>query len=148
MTNVVSKDRHVAVLPFPISSHSGRLLGLVRRLAAAAPNVTFSFYSTSKSIESLFAPAKKVPDNIKPYVVSDGVPEGYVFSGKPLEHIDLYLAAVKDGESLKGVLKAAEAEIGQKIGCVMSDAFLWFAGDLAEEMGVPWVPQHSAASVT
>ncbi|KAH7865594.1 hypothetical protein Vadar_008705 [Vaccinium darrowii] len=135
---VVSEDRHVAVLPFPFSSHASSLLSIVTRLAAATtPNVTFSFYSTSKSIETLFTPAKRVPGNIKPYVVSDGVPDGYVFSGKPQEEINFYIAAVE--ESLKGVLKAAEAETGQRIGCVMSDAFLWFAGDLAKEMGVPWV---------
>ncbi|KAH7845072.1 hypothetical protein Vadar_002070 [Vaccinium darrowii] len=138
MTKVVSEDRHVAVLPFPFSSHAGSLLSIVTRLAAAAtPNVTFSFYSTSKSIETLFAPAKRVPGNIKPYVVSDRVPDGYVFSGKPQEEINFYIAAMED--SLKGVLKAAEAETGQRIGCVMSDASLWFAGDLAKEMGVPWV---------
>lgn len=141
MTKISKDHRHVAVLPFPFSSHAGRLLSLVTRLATAAgPNITFSFYTTSKSLETLFASAKRVPGNIKPYVVSDGVPEGYVFSGKPLEDINLYLTSVAEGESLKGVLKAAEAETGQRIGCVMSDAFLWFAGDLAEEMGVPWVP--------
>lgn len=140
MTKNISRDRHVAVLPFPFSSHAGRLLTLVRRLAAAAPNVTFSFYSTPKSIESLFSPAERVPGNVRPYAVPDGVPEGHVFSGEPVEHINLYLTAVGEGESLRGVLKAAEAETGRRIGCVMSDAFMWFAGDLAEEMGVPWVP--------
>ncbi|KAI8539787.1 hypothetical protein RHMOL_Rhmol09G0210000 [Rhododendron molle] len=47
----------------------------------------------------------------------------------------MYLAAVEDGKSLKGVLKEAEAETGRRVGCVMSDVFLWFAGALAEEMG-------------
>ncbi|KAF7134695.1 hypothetical protein RHSIM_Rhsim08G0083700 [Rhododendron simsii] len=140
MANISKVDRHVAVLPFPFSSHPSRLLRLVRRLATAAPTVAFSFYTTPQSIASLFSPSKKVPENIKPYAVWDGVPEGYVFSGKPQEHINLYLAAVEEGEiSLKEVLKAAEAEVGRKIGCVISDSFLWFAGDLAEEMGVPWV---------
>ncbi|KAI8539788.1 hypothetical protein RHMOL_Rhmol09G0210100 [Rhododendron molle] len=141
MTNNVSNiDRHIAVFPFPFGSHSGTLFRLVRRLATDAPTVTFSFFSTPKTIESLFSPSKNIPHNIKPYVVSDGVPEGHAFSGNPEEPISLYLAAVEEGEGLKGVLKAAEAEIGQRIGCVMSDAFLWFAGDLAGEMVVPWVP--------
>ncbi|KAG5533195.1 hypothetical protein RHGRI_027419 [Rhododendron griersonianum] len=135
MTKNITRDRHVAVLPFPFSSHAGRLLTLVRRLAAAAPNVTFSFYSTPKSIESLFSPAERVPGNVRPYAVPDGVPEGHVFSGEPVEPVNLYLTAVGEGESLRGVLKAAEAETGRRIGCVMSDAFMWFAGDLAEEMG-------------
>ncbi|KAG5533193.1 hypothetical protein RHGRI_027417 [Rhododendron griersonianum] len=135
----VSDDRHVAVFPFPFTSHFGSLFRLVRRLAADAPNATFSFFSTPKTIESLFSPSKNVPRNIKPYVVPNGVPEGHVFSGNPEEPISLYLAAVEDGKSLKGVLKAAEAETGRRVGCVMSDVFLWFAGALAEEMGVPWV---------
>ncbi|KAG5533196.1 hypothetical protein RHGRI_027420 [Rhododendron griersonianum] len=140
MTSSMSNERHVAVLPFPFTSHPGCLLGLVRHLAAKAPDVTFSFFSTPKSIETLFSPAKKVPGNVKPYVVPDGVPKGHVFSGNPEEPVRMYLAAVEEGESLKGVLKAAEAETGRRIGCVMSDAFMWFAGGLAEEMGVPWVP--------
>ncbi|KAF7131770.1 hypothetical protein RHSIM_Rhsim09G0150400 [Rhododendron simsii] len=135
----VSNDRHVAVFPFPFTSHFGSLFRLVRRLAADAPNATFSFFSTPKTIESLFSPSKNVPRNIKPYVVPDGVPEGHVFSGNPEEPISLYLAAVEDGKSLKGVLEGAEAETGRRVGCVMSDVFLWFAGALAEEMGVPWV---------
>ncbi|KAE9451360.1 hypothetical protein C3L33_16770, partial [Rhododendron williamsianum] len=141
MTNNVSNiDRHIAVFPFPFGSHSGTLFRLVRRLAADAPTVTFSFFSTPKTIESLFSPSRNVPHNIKPYVVSDGVPEGHAFSGNPEEPISLYLAAVEEGEGLKGVLKAAEAEIGRRIRCVVSDAFLWFAGELAGEIGVPWVP--------
>ncbi|KAF7131875.1 hypothetical protein RHSIM_Rhsim09G0150600 [Rhododendron simsii] len=140
MTSSMSNERHVAVLPFPFTSHPGCLLGLVRHLAAKAPDVTFSFFSTPKSIETLFSPAKRVPGNVKPYVVPDGVPKGHVFSGNPEEPVRLYLAAMEEGESLKEVLKAAEAETGRRIGCVMSDAFMWSAGGLAEEMGVPWVP--------
>ncbi|KAG5560763.1 hypothetical protein RHGRI_003942 [Rhododendron griersonianum] len=106
----VSNERHVAVFPFPFASHFGTLFRLVRCLAADAPTVTFSFFSTPKTIESLFSPSKNVPGNIKPYVVPDGVPEGHVFSGNPEEPITLYITAVEDGKNLKGVLKAAEAE--------------------------------------
>ncbi|KAI8541890.1 hypothetical protein RHMOL_Rhmol08G0096200 [Rhododendron molle] len=140
MANISNVDRHVAVLPLPFDSHPSCLLKLISRLAAAAPTVAFSFYTTPQSIASLFSPLKKVPENIKPYAVWNGVPEGYVFSGKPQEPINFYLVAVEEGRvSLKEVLKAAEVEVGRRIGCVISDAFLWFAGDLAEEMGVPWV---------
>lgn len=60
-----------------------------------------------------------------------------MFSGKHHEDINLFLAAGK--ESLKAGIKAAEAEIGRRIDCVVADAFLWFTQELAEEMGVPWI---------
>lgn len=39
-----------------------------------------------------------------------------------------------------GSLKDAEAATGLRVGCLVSDAFFWFVGDMAEEMKVPWVP--------
>ncbi|XP_057515029.1 anthocyanidin 3-O-galactosyltransferase F3GT1-like [Actinidia eriantha] len=131
-----SSNRHVAVLAFPFSTHAGLLLGLVRRLAAAVPNTTFSFYSTAKSNESLFSVPK--PENIKPYSVWDGVPEGYVFSGNIEDNVNLFLEAAEKG--FTGAMRMAEAETGRRIRCVMADAFLWFSGSVAEEMGVLWVP--------
>ncbi|CAK9150319.1 unnamed protein product [Ilex paraguariensis] len=129
-------NRHVAVLAFPFASHASLLLGLLRRLATAAPAVIFSFFSTAKSNRSLFS--APTPENIKPYDLSDGVPEGYVFVGRPQEDIDLFLKVAPE-EFRKGVA-AAESEIARRVSCVVADAFLWFSGVLAEEMGVPWVP--------
>ena len=129
-------NHHVVVLAFPFTSHASLLLCLLSRLATAAPAVTFSFFSTAKSNRSLFS--APTPENIKPYDVSDGVPEGYVFAGKPQEDIDLFLKVAPE-EFRKG-LAAAEAEISRRVGCVVADAFLWFSGELAEEMDVPWVP--------
>ena len=123
-----SSDRHISVLAFPFSSHSGLLLGLIRRLAAASPNTTFSFYSTAKSNESLFSVLN--PENIKPYPVWDGMPEGFVFSGNIEDNINLFLEAAEEG--FKEAMRMAEAETGQRIGCVMEDAFMWFAGSVAE----------------
>ncbi|KAL6965699.1 Anthocyanidin 3-O-galactosyltransferase f3gt1, variant 2 [Sarracenia purpurea var. burkii] len=133
---ISSKERHVTVLPFPFSSHAGLLLGLACRLAAAAPDVTFSFCSTKKSNKSLIS--VPIPENVKPYEVFDGVPEGFVFSGKPQEDINLFLELAQ--ESFKEAMRAAEADTGRRISCIMADAFIWFSGDMAEERGVPWVP--------
>ncbi|KAA8535496.1 hypothetical protein F0562_030499 [Nyssa sinensis] len=134
--NSSPEQRHAAALAFPFASHAGHLLGLVHRLAAAAPDVTFSFFSFAESNRSLFSVA--TPDNIKAYDVPDGVPEGYVFSGKPQEDINLFLKVAP--ENFKRGMEAAEADTGRRISCLMADAFLWFSGDLAEEMHVPWVP--------
>lgn len=135
MTNS-SKDRHVAVLPFPFSTHAAPILSIIRHLASAGPDVTFSFFSTPQSIQTLF-PSENRENNIRPHAISDGVPEGFVFSGKHHEDINLFLAAGK--ESFEAGMKAAEAETGRRIDCVVSDAFMWFSCELAEEMGVPWV---------
>uniref|UniRef100_A0A5B7A6L9 Glycosyltransferase n=1 Tax=Davidia involucrata TaxID=16924 RepID=A0A5B7A6L9_DAVIN len=131
-----SPERHVAAFAFPFSSHAGLLLGLVRRLAAAAPDVSFSFFSTPESNRSLFSVA--TPDNIKAYDVPNGVPEGHVFSGKPQEDINLFLKVAP--ENFKRGVEVAEADTGRRISCLMADAFLWFSGDLAHDMHVPWVP--------
>ncbi|GFS46172.1 UDP-glucosyl transferase 78D3 [Actinidia rufa] len=129
-----STDRHVAILVFPFASHIGILLSLVRRLAAAAPDTTFSFYNTTN--ESLFSGPN--PENIKPIPIWDGVPDGYVFTGNIEDTINLFLETAE--EAFKGAMRIAEAETGRRIGCVMGDAILSFACDVAEEMGVPWVP--------
>ncbi|XAR66669.1 hypothetical protein NMG60_11012975 [Bertholletia excelsa] len=131
-------ERHVAVLAFPFSSHAGILLRVLRRLAAAASDVAFSFYGTAKSNGALFSASAGSPPNIRPYDVPDGVPVGYVYSGIRHEDVNLFLEGAKEG--FRRAMVAAEEEIGRRIGCVVADAFLWFSGELAEEWGVPWVP--------
>ncbi|KAF5956351.1 hypothetical protein HYC85_003576 [Camellia sinensis] len=143
-----SPDRHVAVLVFPFSSHPALIFGLVRRLATAAPDVTFSFYSTAKSIQCLLSPWL-IPENIKACHFSDGVPDGYVFVGKHQEDINLFLNvnvyAVAE-ENFKRAMVVAEEETGQRISCLVADAFLWFSGDMAKEMRVPWVLLWTSAA--
>nr|AXU98426.1 UDP-galactose:cyanidin 3-O-galactosyltransferase 1 [Apium graveolens] len=131
-------EPHVAVLVFPFATHAGLLFGLVQRLARAAPNVKFTFLNTAKSNHTLFSDLSTVASNITPFDVYDGVEAGYVFSGKPQEDISLFLAVAAD-EFRRGVEKAA-ADSGSKITCLVADAFLWFSCDLAQEIGVPWVP--------
>ncbi|KAJ9548403.1 LOW QUALITY PROTEIN: hypothetical protein OSB04_020946 [Centaurea solstitialis] len=135
-------ERHVAVFAFPFSSHPPLLLTLVRRLASASPTVVFSFFNTAKSNRSLFSDFSC--PNIRPYDVSDGVPQGYVFLGNPEEGVNLFLAVAEE-ELRKGV-KVAEADIGLKVGCLVVDAFFWFSGDMAEEMNIPWVAFWTAGA--
>lgn len=44
------------------------------------------------------------------------------------------------GNLKAGVEEAVRETGGVKVSCVMSDAFIWMAGEVAEEMAVPWVP--------
>ncbi|XP_076901537.1 kaempferol 3-O-beta-D-galactosyltransferase-like [Bidens hawaiensis] len=135
-------NKHVGVFTFPFASHPALLLTLTRRLAAAAPTVVFSFFNTQKSNKVLFSELSC--NNILRYDVSDGVPEGYVFVGKPQEDINLFLAVAEE-EFRKGV-RAAEADTGLKVSCLVVDAFFWFSGDMAEEMSIPWVAFWTAGA--
>nr|UWT49859.1 flavonol 3-O-galactosyltransferase [Morella rubra] len=143
MAGTESSDpgKHVAVLAFPFGSHPMPLLNLVRKLAHAAPNVRFSFFSTAKSNHSLFSAAKvdeSFPHNVKSYNVEDGMPAGHVLSGHPVEAVDLFLNV--STENFKRGVDVAVAENGKRITCLLSDAFLTSAGDVAEYFHVAWVP--------
>ena len=121
-----SMDRHVAVLGFP--PHAATLLKLLRRLASAAPTTIFSFFNTAKANNSIFSPQSPHGlHNLRVYDVADGVPEGHVLSANPLERIDLFFKATPG--NFYDAIQVAEAEIGRKISCLVSDAFLWFTAD-------------------
>ncbi|GAB4826411.1 hypothetical protein Ancab_009276 [Ancistrocladus abbreviatus] len=149
MTNVttatsdVGAGPHVAVFAFPFSTHAAPLLHITRRLATFTPTTLFSFFSTTQSNSSIFlgpqegATNDHRSNNIRRCDVSDGVPEGYVFEGKPQEDIELFMTAAL--ESLTMAVAVAEEETGRKISCIVSDAFLWFVVEMAEERAVPWV---------
>ncbi|KAA8522774.1 hypothetical protein F0562_009197 [Nyssa sinensis] len=136
--------RHIAVLAFPFGTHAAPLFTLVRRLAAAAPDLRFSFFGTAKSNATIFSKPEggRSFDDIKSYNVWDGLPEGYVFSGNMLELAEFFLKATPDNFN-KGIAEAV-ADTGARISCLLTDAFLWFAGDLAKEMDIPWIPFWTA----
>ncbi|XP_027073083.2 kaempferol 3-O-beta-D-galactosyltransferase-like [Coffea arabica] len=146
MTNISSSSqKHVAVLAFPFATHAGLLLGLISRLAKAAPNVTFSFLSTAKSNASLFSSSSNIgDDNVKAYDVPNGVPDGYVFAGRPMEDIDLFLKVAP--ENFRRAMEAAERDTRRRVSCVVADAFLWFSSEIAEKKGVSWVPVWTSAA--
>ncbi|KAJ6346182.1 hypothetical protein OIU78_008752 [Salix suchowensis] len=130
---------HVAVLAFPFGSHALSLLDLVVKLARAAQETRFSFLNTEKSNSSIFLAARAtLPDSIKAYNVADGVPLNHVFSGNPIERVELFIKETP--ENFMMALDMAEAETGQKISCLMTDAFLSFAGSIAEKLSIPWIP--------
>ncbi|CAH1424629.1 unnamed protein product [Lactuca virosa] len=135
-------ERHVAVFAFPFASHPPLLLSLVQRLASAAPTAVFSFFNTRKSNRTLFSELSC--DNIRPYDVSDGIPEDYAFVGKPQEDINLFLAVAEE-EFRRGV-NVAEEDIGLRINCLVVDAFIWFSSQMAEDLNIPWVSFWTAGA--
>ncbi|XP_058728728.1 flavonoid 3-O-glucosyltransferase-like [Vicia villosa] len=139
----LEKSLHVAVLAFPFGTHAAPLLSLVRKIAEESPNVTFSFFSTKKSNATLFSTSYEfLPPNIKHYDVHDGLPEGYVPSGHPLEPIFRFIKAMP--ENYRSAVDEAVEETGKKISCFVTDAFYWFGADLADEMNAKWVPVWTA----
>nr|BAI22846.1 UDP-sugar flavonoid glycosyltransferase [Vitis vinifera] len=141
-TTASSMDRHVAVLGFP--THTATLLKLLRGLASAAPTTIFSFFNTPKANSSISsAQSPHGIHNLRVYDVADGVPEDLVLSANPLARIEMFLKATPG--NFRDALEVAEKDIGRKISCLVSDVFLWFTADMAEEMGVPWVAIRTAA---
>lgn len=78
---------------------------------------------------------------MKPYNVWDGTADGEAL----ITHEEFIMAM--PGNYQKAIAEA-EAETGTKFGCFLTDAFLWFGGDLAAERGsgVPWVALWTAGS--
>lgn len=137
--NKMSHKRHVAVLAFPFGCHAKPVLNLVRKLAKASPNTHFSFFNTSKSNNLLFSVSKsEILDNIKPYNVSDSVPTDHALPRNPLEAVDLFLEAAP--ENFKTCIEKAVADTNMQISCLITDGFLVLGSQMAENLGVPWIP--------
>lgn len=137
----ITRRNHVAVLSFPFASHPSALLSVLRSVSAASHKTTnFSFFSTQKFTKTLFPtqPDPRFP-NITPYDVHNGLPEGFQPRlGPPIEEVGLFLKSALG--NFRAAIEAAEEAVGCKVSCLMSDAFLWFAAEMAADMGVPWIP--------
>ncbi|XP_073137904.1 flavonol 3-O-glucosyltransferase F3GT2-like [Henckelia pumila] len=142
------KKGHLAAFAFPFGSHPTALLHLVKQLAAASPQLHFSYFNTQTSNHNIFSKLdttdhhRALEDNIKIYDVDDGIPEGNVFSGDPMEIIEFFIKATPGNFSKR--LEQVEKETGLKATCLLTDAFLWFSVEMAEEKGIPWLVYWAA----
>ncbi|XP_022756537.1 flavonoid 3-O-glucosyltransferase-like [Durio zibethinus] len=141
MANYKNASKHIAVLAFPFGTHAVPLLRMVRQLSDASPGVVFSFLSTEQSNNSTFPKDEKL-DNIKPFHVGDGLPEGYSFKGNPHEPVEYFVKALPG--NFREAIDALVAETGKRIDCLITDAFYWFAADIADELNVPWLALWTA----
>nr|BAD52003.1 UDP-glucose:flavonoid 3-O-glucosyltransferase [Dianthus caryophyllus] len=138
-SNYMNKSRlHVAVFPFPFGTHATPLFNITQKLASFMPDVVFSFFNIPQSNAKISSDFKN--DTINMYDVWDGVPEGYVFKGKPQEDIELFMLAAPP--TLTEALAKAEVETGTKVSCILGDAFLWFLEELAQQKQVPWITTY------
>lgn len=129
--------KHVAVFNFPFSRHSTSLLNLVLKLANAAPNLQFSFIGTHQSNKTLLISKLQIPDTIKFYSVSDGVPEGHVPGDHPVERVNLFLQACP--QNLLDGVDMAVAYTKERVTCIISDALVAPSLTVAQRLNVPLV---------
>nr|GMD39661.1 UDP-glucose:flavonoid 3-O-glucosyltransferase [Ipomoea batatas] len=135
-----SSECHVAVLAFPFGTHAAPLLSLVEQLSAAFPSAQFSFFSSHDSNSNLFGSRDPGAGKIKAYDVGDGIVAGEA----SVIHEEFIMAMPGNYQT---AVAEAEAETGTKFGCFLTDAFLWFGGDLAAERGgVPWIALWTAGA--
>lgn len=125
--------KNVAVFAFPVGTHAAPLFSFIRQISTAAPGLKFFFFSTAESNASTF-PKEETLDRITPCHVSNGLPEGYIFNGNPVELAGYFV------KSLPENFKEAMAEMGTTFHAFITDAFYWFVSDFAEELRVPWLP--------
>ncbi|XP_015583673.1 flavonoid 3-O-glucosyltransferase isoform X2 [Ricinus communis] len=133
--------KHVAVLAFPFATHGAPLLSLVGRLSTASPHALFSFFSTAESNATIFKKHKS-SEAVKSFNVEDGMPVNYVFSGNPLEPVENFLKATPG--NFKSAMDAAVKESGMAFSCIITDAFFWFAAEMAQDLQIPWVALWTA----
>ncbi|KAK7319509.1 hypothetical protein RJT34_04230 [Clitoria ternatea] len=132
----MENNKHVVIFPFPFGSHLPPLLNLVFKLAHAAPNTSFSFIGTHTSNAFLFT-KRHVPDNIRVFTISDGIPEGYVPGNNPIVKLDFFLSTGPDN-LCKGI-ELAVAETKQSVTCIIADAFVTSSLLVAQTLNVPWI---------
>lgn len=137
----MSSEKHVAVLAFPFGCHPLPLANLLHKLAETVTNVHFSFLSTATSNRDLFPPSLRaeLPPNIKVYDIDNGVSGGHHGATKEelIEQIIMFLKQAP--KSFRAAIDAAERDARKKVSCLFSDALLLPAGEMAEQMHVPWV---------
>ncbi|XP_030448483.1 anthocyanidin 3-O-glucosyltransferase 7-like [Syzygium oleosum] len=137
----MTSEKHVAVLAFPFTGHPPPLANLLRKLAGAAPDVRFSFLSTAKSNGDLFPPSSRTEllPNVGIYDIDDGLPAGRHGAANlySRELRDMFLKQAP--ESFRAAIDAAERDARKKVSCLLSDAVLVLACEIAEQMRVPWV---------
>lgn len=131
------ENKHVAVFPFPFSSHILPVFNLALKLAHALPTSSFSFITTENSMSTLSSSIKTKPDNLNLYTaISDGTQEGHSYN--PIEIVELFLQT--GPENFQKGLDIAVAETKKPVTSIIADAFVTPTFDVAQALNVPWIP--------
>ncbi|XP_031252266.1 anthocyanidin 3-O-glucosyltransferase 7-like [Pistacia vera] len=144
MPETKTSRKHIAVLAFPFGTHAAPLLSFVRRISEAASDVKFSFFNTAQSNALLFSNGGEF-ERVKFHDVESGLPDGYVFNkSHPNEPVEYFLKATPG--NFERAMEIVVAETGVGFSCLISDAFIWYAAEMAEKRRVPWIPLWTSAS--
>ncbi|KAK9697214.1 hypothetical protein RND81_08G022000 [Saponaria officinalis] len=139
--------RHIAVCAFPFGTHAAPLLLLARRMSAVSPDTRFSFFNVERSNSALFKAidVTTVNSNIVPCNIT--LPEAEMPGPfNPMKAIENFLEHSPDG--FRRAMGEVEDQVGVKISSVISDAFLWYCSEIAEEKGVSWIALWTAGTAS
>ncbi|KAK2975665.1 hypothetical protein RJ640_025961 [Escallonia rubra] len=135
---------HVLIFPLPIQGHVNSMLKLAELLCLANLDITFvvSEFSHSRlllhtTVESRFA---RYP-GFQFQTISDGLPDDHPRAGERIMEI---MPAIKNvtGPLFKKMMVAKECfatATRRPVTCIIADGVLSFAGDFAEEKGIPLI---------
>lgn len=135
---------HVLVFPLPIQGHVNSMLKLAELLCLADLDVSFmvSDFGHTRllrhtNVESRFS---KYP-GFRFQTISDGLPEDHPRAGEKIMDI---MPSIKNvtGPLFKKMMDESGclvAEGRRPVTCIVADGVLSFAGDLAEEKGIPLI---------
>ncbi|KAF8029285.1 hypothetical protein BT93_E1843 [Corymbia citriodora subsp. variegata] len=137
----MSSEKHVVVLAFPFTCHPLPLAKLLRKLAETVTNVHFSFLNTAMSNRDLDPPLLRadLPPNIMVYDIDIGLLASH--HGATIEELieQMNMFQKHSPKSFRAAIDAAERNARKKVSCLLTDALLLPAGEIAEQMHVPWV---------
>nr|BAD52005.1 UDP-glucose:flavonol 3-O-glucosyltransferase [Dianthus caryophyllus]BAF75881.1 glucosyltransferase [Dianthus caryophyllus] len=145
--NVEPPRRHIAVCAFPFGTHAAPLLLLARRLSTATPDTRYTFFNVERSNTALFkAIDVSVGSNIVPYNITLSNEAPAAGPGNPMKAIEEFLEHSPGG--FRRAMEEVEAHVGVKISIIISDAFLWYCSDIAEEKGLDWIALWTAGTAS
>ncbi|XP_031375418.1 flavonol 3-O-glucosyltransferase-like [Punica granatum] len=142
---MMNPKSQVAVIPFSFSGHLLPLVNLVRRLAANAPDVIFSFFNTASSNKTLFYSsnnqAEPLPSNVKVYDIAATV----TWEEETTKELKSQMVGALEPflevavASFEDAINAAVKENGVRVSCLLIDGLMVFSCKIAEKLQAKWV---------
>lgn len=125
-------DGHVLALPYPSQGHINPMLQFCRRLVSKGLNkVTLA---TPIFISNTFKPQALLLGSVQLDTISDGFDDGGFMQADSIHH---YLTKLQSsGSTTLAQLIQKHADLGQPFDCIVYDAFLPWALDVAKQFGI------------
>lgn len=137
MENRSNPPPHVLIFPLPCQGHVNSMLKLAELLSLAGINITFL---NSEHNHELLARYTNIEDRFTKYpgfqfqTIADGLPVDHPRSGGQFMELFEAMKLVT-----KPVFKKILLETKPPVNCIIGDGILGFVGDVAIEVGVPFI---------